>query len=146
MKGYLNRANETQDVFIDGALRTGDVGYLDADGYLFVTDRIKDLIICSGYNVYPRMIEDALYEHPAIAEAIVIGVPDPYRGQVPIAFVTLRANETRTGEEFRDFLRDKLSPIELPARVEIRASLPKTMIGKLSRKELIEEAISLINT
>ena len=139
MKGYLNRDAETRDVFIDGALRTGDVGYLDADGYLFITDRIKDLIICSGYNVYPRVIEDALYEHPAVAEAIVIGIPDAYRGQAPLAFVTLRAGEFRTGEELRDFLRDKISPIELPVRVEIRTSLPKTVIGKLSRKELVAE-------
>jgi long-chain acyl-CoA synthetase len=142
MKGYLNREAETQDVFIDGALRTGDVGYLDIDGYLFVTDRIKDLIICSGYNVYPRVIEDALYEHPAVAEAIVIGIPDSYRGQAPLAFVTLRAGEFRTGNELRDFLRDRISPIELPVRVEIRTSLPKTMIGKLSRKELVAEAVA----
>jgi long-chain acyl-CoA synthetase len=142
MKGYLNRDQETRDAFIDGALRTGDVGYLDADGYLFVTDRIKDLIICSGYNVYPRVIEDALYEHPAVAEAIVIGIRDSYRGQAPLAFVTLRAGEVRTGDELRDFLRDKISPIELPVRVEIRTSLPKTVIGKLSRKELIEEAVA----
>ena len=140
MKGYLNREAETQDVFVDGALRTGDVGYLDADGYLFITDRIKDLIICSGYNVYPRVIEDALYEHPAVAEAIVIGIPDSYRGQAPLAFVTLRAGEFRTGDELRDFLRDRISPIELPVRVEIRTSLPKTVIGKLSRKELVAEA------
>jgi long-chain acyl-CoA synthetase len=142
MNGYLNREAETRDVFIDGALRTGDVGYLDADGYLFVTDRIKDLIICSGYNVYPRVIEDALYEHPAVAEAIVIGIPDSYRGQAPLAFVTLRAGEFRTGDELRDFLRDRISPIELPVRVEIRTSLPKTMIGKLSRKELLAEAVA----
>jgi long-chain acyl-CoA synthetase len=141
MQGYLNRAQETRDAFIDGALRTGDVGHLDADGYLFITDRIKDLIICSGYNVYPRMIEDALYEHPAVAEAIALGVPDAYRGQAPVAFVTLRAGETRTGEELRAFLRDRLSPIELPTRIEIRTSLPKTAVGKLSRKELIAEAI-----
>ena len=139
MKGYLNREAETRDVFIDGALRTGDVGYLDTDGYLFVTDRIKDLIICSGYNVYPRMIEDALYEHKAVAEAIVIGIQDPYRGQAPLAFVTLRAGEAATAEELRDFLRDKVSVIELPVRVEIRTSLPKTVIGKLSRKELVAE-------
>ncbi len=143
MKGYLNREQETRDAFIDGALRSGDVGYLDADGYLFVTDRIKDLIICSGHNVYPRVIEDALYEHPAVAEAIVLGVPNSYRGQAPVAFVTLRAGEVRTGDELRDFLRDKLSPIEMPLRVEIRTSLPKTVIGKLSRKELLEEAIAL---
>jgi long-chain acyl-CoA synthetase len=143
MKGYLNRDAETRDVFVDGALRTGDVGYLDADGYLFITDRIKDLIICSGYNVYPRVIEDALYEHPAIAEAIVIGIPDSYRGQVPLAFVTLRAGETRTGDELRNFLKDRVSAIELPARVEIRTSLPKTVIGKLSRKELVAEVSML---
>jgi long-chain acyl-CoA synthetase len=142
MKGYLNREAETQAVFVDGALRTGDVGYLDADGYLFITDRIKDLIICSGYNVYPRVIEDALYEHPAVAEAIVIAIPDAYRGQAPLAFVTLRAGEFRTGDELRDFLRDRVSPIELPVRVEIRTNLPKTVIGKLSRKELVEEAIA----
>jgi long-chain acyl-CoA synthetase len=141
MQGYLNREAETRDVFIDGALRTGDVGYLDADGYLFVTDRIKDLIICSGYNVYPRVIEDALYEHPAVAEAIVIGIADSYRGQAPLAFVTLRAGEVRTGDELRNFLRDKVSPIELPVRVEIRSSLPKTVIGKLSRKELVAEVM-----
>jgi long-chain acyl-CoA synthetase len=140
MKGYLNREQETRDAFIDGALRSGDVGYLDADGYLFVTDRIKDLVICSGHNVYPRVIEDALYEHPAVAEAVVIGVPDSYRGQAPLAFVTLRAGELRTGDELREFLRDKISPIEMPLRVEIRTSLPKTVIGKLSRKELLEEA------
>jgi long-chain acyl-CoA synthetase len=146
MMGYLNREAETRDVFIDGALRTGDVGYLDTGGYLFVTDRIKDLIICSGYNVYPRVIEDALYEHPAVAEAIVIGIPDSYRGQVPLAFVTLRAGEFRTGDELREFLKDRISPIELPVRVEIRTSLPKTMIGKLSRKELVAEAAALTQT
>jgi long-chain acyl-CoA synthetase len=87
------------------------------------------------------MIEDALYEHPAVAEAIALGVPDAYRGQAPVAFVTVRAGETRTGEELRAFLRDKLSPVELPARIEIRTSLPKTAVGKLSRKELLAEAI-----
>ena len=138
MKGYLNRAADTRDVFVDGALRTGDVGYLDADGYLYVTDRIKDLIICSGYNVYPRVIEEALDEHPAVAEAIVIGIPDSYRGQAPLAFVTLRAGEFRTGGTAGIPARPH-SPIELPVRVEIRTSLPKTMIGKLSRKELVAE-------
>ena len=141
MKGYLNHEAETRAAFVDGALRTGDVGYLDHDGYLFVTDRIKDLIICSGYNVYPRTIEDALYEHPAVAEAVVIGIPDSYRGQAPLAFVTLRPGETRTPDELRDFLRDKLSAIELPVRVEIRTTLPKTAVGKLSRKELVAETV-----
>jgi long-chain acyl-CoA synthetase len=138
MAGYLGRAHETSNAFVDGALRTGDVGYLDDDGYLFVTDRIKDLIICGGYNVYPRVIEDALYEHPAVAETIVIGVPDEYRGQTPIAFATLRQGHTVEPDALREFLRDRLSPIELPSLVRIRDSLPKTAIGKLSRKDLVE--------
>ncbi len=138
MAGYLGRAQETADAFVDGALRTGDVGYLDNDGYLYVTDRIKDLIICGGYNVYPRVIEDALYEHPAVGEAIVIGVADAYRGQTPIAFVTLREGQSVEPDVLREFLRDHLSPIELPSRVQIRDSLPKTAIGKLSRKDLVE--------
>jgi long-chain acyl-CoA synthetase len=146
MQGYLNRPTETRDTFIDGALRTGDVGYLDADGYLFVTDRIKDLIICSGYNVYPRIIEDALYEHPSVAEAVVIGIPDAYRGQAPLAFVTLRTGQSVTGAQLRDFLRDRVSAIELPVRVEIRNVLPKTAIGKLSRAELIAEIAAEADT
>ncbi|MFO1028888.1 MAG: long-chain fatty acid--CoA ligase [Acetobacteraceae bacterium] len=139
MQGYLNREQETRNAFVDGALRTGDAGHLDADGYLYVTDRLKDLIICSGYNVYPRVIEDALYEHPAVAEAIVIGIADAYRGQAPLAFVTLRPGQAATGDDLRTFLRDKVSAIELPVRVEIRPNLPKTPIGKLSRKELVAE-------
>ncbi|WP_284734717.1 long-chain-fatty-acid--CoA ligase [Sphingosinicella terrae] len=139
MKGYWNRPEATAAVFVDGALRTGDVGYLDEEGYLFIVDRIKDVIIAGGYNVYPRVIEEALYEHPAVAEAVVIGVDDPYRGQAPKAFVTLVAGEAATPEALRDFLRDKVSKIELPREVEIRDSLPKTLIGKLSKKELVAE-------
>jgi long-chain acyl-CoA synthetase len=139
MAGYWNKPEETAAVFAAGALRTGDLGYLDGDGYLFIVDRIKDLIICSGYNVYPRVIEEALYEHPAVAEAIVIGVPDPYRGQAPKAFVALAPGQVATPEELRDFLRDKVSKIELPREVEIRDKLPRTLIGKLSKKELVEE-------
>lgn len=139
MRGYLNRDDETRATFVAGALRTGDVGYLDDDGYLFVTDRLKDVIICSGYNVYPRVIEDALYEHPAVAEAIVIGIADDYRGQAPLAFVTLRDGHAATGEALAAFLRSHISAIEQPKRVEIRKSLPKTAVGKLSRKELVAE-------
>ncbi|WP_242008088.1 long-chain-fatty-acid--CoA ligase [Sphingomonas ginsenosidivorax] len=138
-QGYWHKPDATRDLFVDGALRTGDVGHLDEDGYLFIVDRIKDLILCGGYNVYPRVIEDALYEHPAVAEAIVIGVPDAYRGQAPKAFVTLAPGTTATPAELRDFLRDKISKIELPREVEIRDVLPKTLIGKLSKKELVAE-------
>jgi long-chain acyl-CoA synthetase len=139
MAGYWNRPDATAHVFVNGALRTGDVGYVDEDGYLFIVDRIKDLIICGGYNVYPRMIEEALYEHPAVAEAVVIGVPDTYRGQAPKAFVTLVPGRQATPEDLRTFLTDKVSKIELPREIEIRDSLPKTLIGKLSKKELVAE-------
>lgn len=145
MKGYWNRPEATAEVFIDGALRTGDVGYLDEDGYLFIVDRMKDMILCGGYNVYPRTIEEALYEHPAVAEAVVIGVPDKYRGQAPKAFVTLFPDHTATPDELRHFLDDKLSKIEMPREVEIRAELPKTLIGKLSKKELIAEELAKAN-
>ncbi len=139
MRGYWNRPEDTARSFVDGALRTGDVGHLDADGYLFITDRLKDIIICSGYNVYPRVLEDALYQHPAVAEAIVIGVPDAYRGQAPKAFVTLRPGQAATPGQLRNHLSEMVSKIELPREIEIRATLPRTMIGKLSRKELVEE-------
>jgi long-chain acyl-CoA synthetase len=139
MKGYWNRPDADAGVFVDGALRTGDIGYLDEDGYLFLVDRQKDLIICSGFNVYPRTIEEALYEHPAVAEAVVIGIPDEYRGQAPKAFVTLAPGVTTTPDALRDFLKDKLSKIEMPRAIEIREELPKTLIGKLSKKELVAE-------
>ncbi len=138
-QGYWHKPAATADLFADGALRTGDVGHLDEDGYLFIVDRIKDLILAGGYNVYPRVIEEALYEHPAVLEAVVIGVPDKYRGQAPKAFVVLADGAVATPLELRDFLRDKISKIELPREVEIRDSLPKTLIGKLSKKELVAE-------
>ncbi|WP_176499263.1 long-chain-fatty-acid--CoA ligase [Sphingomonas sp. HMP9] len=138
-QGYWHKPAATADLFVDGALRTGDVGHLDADGYLFIVDRIKDLILAGGYNVYPRVIEEALYEHPAVLEAVVIGVPDKYRGQSPKAFVVLAEGAVATPLELRDFLRDKISKIELPREVEIRDTLPKTLIGKLSKKELVAE-------
>ena len=139
MAGYWRQPAETAAVFFAGALRTGDIGYLDEDGYLFLVDRIKDVILCGGYNVYPRILEEALYEHPAVLEATVIGVPDAYRGQAPKAFVVLRPGHAATGDALRAFLTDYVSKIEMPKCVEIRASLPKTMIGKLSKKELVAE-------
>ena len=138
MSGYLHQREDAQ-VFIDGALRTGDIGYLDADGYLFIVDRIKDLIICGGYNVYPRTIEEAAYQHPAVQEAIAIGVPDPYRGQAPKLFVTLRPGQPATPAQIMEFLQTRLNKIEMPRAVEIRDTLPRTMVGKLSKKELVAE-------
>lgn len=139
MAGYWQRPDDTRQAFIDGALRTGDVGYRDEDGYLFLVDRIKDVILCGGFNVYPRIIEEALYQHPAVAEAVVIGIPDQYRGQAPKAFVRLRDGAEAEPEEIKDFLATRISRIEMPKSVEIRDELPKTMIGKLSKKELVAE-------
>jgi long-chain acyl-CoA synthetase len=139
MRGYWKRPDETRNVMIEGALRTGDVGYLDDDGYLFLVDRIKDLIIAGGYNIYPRVLEEALYQHPAVKEAMVIGVPDAYRGQAPKAFVSLKEDANATPEELKTFLAGYVSKIEMPREVEIRAELPKTMVGKLNKKELVAE-------
>ncbi len=142
MRGYYRKPEETAAVLVNGALRTGDIGYLDADGYLFIVDRIKDLIICGGYNVYPRAIEEAAYRHPAVQDAIAIGVPDPYRGQAPKLFVTLREGEHATAAEILSYLAERLNKIEMPKTVEIRETLPKTMVGKLSKKELVAEEMA----
>jgi len=139
MLGYWHRPDATAAVMQDGALRTGDVGYLDEDGYVFLVDRIKDVIIASGFKIYPRNVEEAIYTHHAVAECVVIGVPDPYRGQTVKAFVALRPEQSLTETELLAFLKDKLSAIEMPKRVEFRDSLPKTQIGKLSKKALQEE-------
>jgi long-chain acyl-CoA synthetase len=126
-------------VFVEGALRTGDAGHIDADGYIFITDRIKDLIISGGYNVYPRMVEEALYHHPAVMEAVVVGVPDARRGHIPKAFIKLKEGQNATEAELLNFLSDRLSPVERPKHIEFRDSLPKTAVGKLSKKELVAE-------
>jgi long-chain acyl-CoA synthetase len=139
MKGYWRRPDETANQFIGDFLRTGDVGTMDEEGFIFIVDRIKDLIISSGYNVYPRRIEDALYEHPAVEEATVVGIKDDYRGEAPKAFVKRRSGATATVEDLRKHLESKISKIEMPAEIEFRDQLPKTMIGKLSKKELKAE-------
>ncbi len=140
MLGYWNRPEETAGCMTpDGFFRTADIGVMDAQGYFSIVDRIKDLILAGGYNVYPRIVEDAVYQHPAVAECTVIGVPDLYRGETVKAFVVLRPGAALTAEALLAFLKDHLSPIEMPKQVEFRESLPKTLIGKLSKKELVEE-------
>ena len=143
MKGYWHNDAETTAVLEhtpDGIrLHTGDVGYLDEDGYTFIVDRIKDMIAAGGFKIYPRIVEEALYLHPAVEECIVAGVPDPYRGQTVKAWIKLRVGQSATGDELKMFLKDKLSPIEMPKQFEFRDSLPKTLIGKLSRKMMLEE-------
>ncbi|MCW5722020.1 MAG: long-chain fatty acid--CoA ligase [Devosia sp.] len=139
MTGYYENPEASRDAFMDGWLRTGDVGHMDEDGYVFLVDRIKDLIICSGFNVYPRVIEEALMTHPAVEETNVIGVPDDYRGEAPVAYVKLQAGQSATEAELKTFLSDKLNKIEMPKQIIFKDALPKTLIGKLSKKELREE-------
>jgi long-chain acyl-CoA synthetase len=139
MKGYWKQPEETARVFIGNYLRTGDVGYADRDGFIYLVDRIKDIIIASGFNIYPRRIEDAIHAHPAVAECTVIGIKDDYRGEAPKAFVKLRPGARLTVEELLHHLEPRLSKIEMPAEIEFRDELPKTMIGKLSKKALREE-------
>jgi long-chain acyl-CoA synthetase len=140
MKGYWQRPTETAaQMTPDGYLRTGDIATMDEEGFIFIVDRIKDLIICSGYNVYPRNIEEAISSHPAVDEVIVIGITDSYRGEAPKAFIKLRQGATASEDDIRTHLAPKLSRIEMPSEIEFRDQLPKTLIGKLSKKELKEE-------
>lgn len=139
MLGYYNNPDATRDAFSDGWLRTGDVGILDEDGFVFLVDRIKDLIICSGFNVYPRNIEEALLQHPAVEESSVIGVPDEYRGEAPVAYIKLKPDAKATEAEIKTFLAQTLNKIEMPKQVIFKDQLPKTLIGKLSKKELRDE-------
>ena len=139
MLGYYRNEAATAEAFVDGYLRTGDVGYMDEDGYVFLVDRIKDLIICSGFNVYPRVIEDAIYLHEAVEEANVIGVPDEYRGEAPIAFVKLKPGKSVTEHDLKMFIAQQINRLEMPREIIFKDQLPKTLIGKLSKKELRDE-------
>jgi long-chain acyl-CoA synthetase len=136
-KGYWNRAKETAEAFVGDRFLTGDIGYMDADGYFFLVDRKKDMIISGGFNVYPQMIEQAIYTHPAVQEVIVIGIPDDYRGEAAKAFVKLRDRATPFAlEELKAFLTGKLGKHEIPAALDFVDELPRTPVGKLSRHEL----------
>ena len=137
MKGYWRRDEETAATIVDGRLLTGDVGHIDADGYVFIIDRKKDLVLVSGFNVFPRKVEEGIYRHPAVEEVTVIGVPDDYTGEAVKAFVKLKDGAALEAGELKDFLVDKLGRHEMPKFVEFRDELPKTMIGKLSKKELV---------
>jgi len=135
--GYWNRPKETAEAFVGDRFLTGDIGYMDADGYFYLVDRKKDMIISGGFNVYPQMIEQAIYTHPAVQEVIVIGIPDDYRGEAAKAFIKLRADaKPFTLDELRAFLTGKLGKHEIPAAVDFVDELPRTPVGKLSRHEL----------
>jgi len=125
----------------DGWLRTGDVAAIDADGYVRIVDRLKDMIAVGGFKVFPSQIEAVLYRHPAVKEALVIGLPDAYRGEHPRAYVTLADGETETGEALAAWLNPQLGKHERVDEVVVRLSLPKTMVGKLSRKDLVAEVM-----
>jgi long-chain acyl-CoA synthetase len=136
-KGYWNRPKETAEAFVGDRFLTGDIGYMDGDGYFYLVDRKKDMIISGGFNVYPQMIEQAIYEHPAVQEVIVIGIPDDYRGEAAKAFVKLRAGATPFSlDELKAFLAGKLGKHEIPAALDFVDELPRTPVGKLSRHEL----------
>ena len=138
--GYLNREEETRAAFSEGGLLTGDIGFMDEEGFFTIVDRKKDMILCGGYNVYPQMIEQAIYEHPDVEEVLVLGVPDGYRGETPKAFLKLKAGAPPlTIEVLRTFLKSWLGPHELPTLVEIRDALPRTPVGKLSKLQLKQE-------
>ncbi|PJB73779.1 MAG: dicarboxylate--CoA ligase PimA [Alphaproteobacteria bacterium CG_4_9_14_3_um_filter_47_13] len=140
MKGYYKNPEETKNVLRNGKLHTGDIAYADEDGYFFIVDRIKDLIITNGYNVYPRHVEEAIYLHPNVEECIVAGIPDKARGEIVKVWIKPRDGRDLTAEDIKIFLKDKISKIEIPRQIEIRhEALPKTMIGKLSRKMILEE-------
>jgi len=143
MKGYWNKPEATaESTTFDGFFRTGDVGYMDKDGFVFIVDRCKDMLLCSGYNVYPRVLEEAIYQHPSVNEVAVIGVADEYRGQSPKAFVMLKAGaEPFTLAQLQAFLKERVGKHEMVQALEIRAALPKTAVGKLSKKDLIDEEL-----
>lgn len=140
MRGYYNKPLETSEVLKDGRLHTGDIAIMDARGYVYIVDRIKDMIITNGYNVYPRNVEEAIYLHPSVEECIVAGLPDEQRGEIVKAWIKLKPDTALSDEELVKFLADKISKMEIPKLIEFRAkALPKTMIGKLSRKDILAE-------
>jgi len=149
MSGFWNRPEETAIVLrdhIDGNsvrqwLHSGDLGYMDNDGYVFIVDRLKDLIKTSGYQVWPREIEETLSSHPAVAEVGVAGMPDELKGEAVHAWIVLRKGESANEADLRAFCRQKLAPYKVPTRIEFRAELPKTMVGKVLRRALRDQAL-----
>ncbi|UCG81443.1 MAG: long-chain fatty acid--CoA ligase [Desulfobacterales bacterium] len=139
MKGYRNMPEETAMTLRDGWLHTGDIATMDEEGYFYIVDRKKDMIISGGCNVYPRDIDEVFYEHPKVKEACAIGIPHPTRGEAIKAFVVLKEGETATAEEMIEFCKGKLAVYKLPTEIEFRAELPKTNVGKILRKALRAE-------
>ena len=140
MKGYWQMPDETAKTLdADGWLHTGDIAKMDADGYFYIVDRKKDLIIASGFNIVPREVEEVLFQHPKVLDATVVGIPDPKRGETVKAYVVLKEGQTCTDQEIRAFCKEQLAPYKVPASVEFRAELPKSQAGKVLRRLLVEE-------
>lgn len=139
MKGYWNMPEETKDVLRNGWLYTGDIAKMDEEGYVYIVDRKKDMVCAGGFNVYPRDVEEVLFEHPKVVEAAVVGVPDPYRGETVKAFIVLKEGETATSEEIIEFCRERMAAYKVPKKIEFRPELPKTVVGKVLRRVLAEE-------
>ena len=142
MKGYWNNPEETAKTLTDGWLYTGDIAKMDEGGYFYIVDRKKDMIISSGCNVYPRDIEEVLYENPKVQEACAIGIPHPTRGEAIKVFVALKEGETATQEELIEYCTDKLAKYKLPTEIEFRDELPKTNVGKILKKDLRNEEMA----
>lgn len=139
MKGYWNRPEETAATFSDGWFLTGDLGYMDENGYFYVVDRKKDMIIAGGFNIYPREVEEVLYEHEAIQECVVAGIPDPYRGETVKAYIVLKEGKDVSEKELNEFCRQNLASYKVPRFYEFRTELPKTAVGKILRRTLVDE-------
>lgn len=139
MKGYWNRPEETAATFSEGWFLTGDIGYMDEEGYFYVVDRKKDIIIAGGFNIYPREVEEVLYEHEAVQECVVAGIPDPYRGETVKAYIVLKEGKEVTEKELNEFCRQNLAAFKVPRKYEFRDELPKTAVGKILRRTLVDE-------
>lgn len=142
MKGYWENPDKTAETLIDGWMHTGDIAKMDEDGYFYIVDRKKDMIIAGGYNIYPRDIDEVLYQHPKVLDAVSVGIPHEYRGETVKAFVVLRPGETATAEEIIDFCKEKLAIYKVPKIVEFRDELPKSAVGKILRKILRDEEVA----
>jgi len=143
MLGYYNNAEETQKTIVDDWLYTGDIGYMDKDGYFYITDRKKDLIIVGGFNVFPREIDELIYQHAKVKEGISVGIPDPRKGERIKVYIVLKDGEKAKPEEFITYFKERLTPYKVPSEVEFRTQLPKSMIGKILRRALREEELRL---
>jgi long-chain acyl-CoA synthetase len=139
MKRYWERPDATAEALRDGWLHTGDIATIDADGYITLVDRMKDMIITGGMNVYPRDVEEPLYQHPKVKEAVAVGIPDARWGEAVKVYIVLREGESATAQEIIDYCHARMARYKVPKFVEFRRELPKSLVGKVLRRELLAE-------